>query len=107
MANLKAKIKWGASEPIRPANVVLVQGIEDEVILSFGCVAPHIAMAVMNEEQAEEFAKEHSLAIEHGTRFILPARVATILMKSLKENLDAYNKTRGDDADSASEAPSA
>ena len=108
MANLKAKIKWGASEPIRPANVVLVQGIEDEVILSFGCVAPHIAMAVMNEEQAEEFAKEHSLAVEHATRFILPARVATILMENLKANLDVYNKARQDDVDkSTGDNPSA
>ena len=107
MANLRAKLKWGSAEPIRPANVVLVQGIEDEVILSFGCVAPHVAMAVMSEQQAQEFTKEHSLDVEHATRFILPVRVATMLMENLKANLDVYNKAQRDDVDSASEDPSA
>jgi hypothetical protein len=105
MANLKAKIKWDPDslDPIRPANVAFVQGIEDEVVLSFGCVAPHLAMVALNEEQVQEFTKEHSLDLEHATRFILPVRVARVLMEHLKANLDAYDgRARGDDVESTS-----
>ena len=80
MADVEAPLDWSgaASAPVQPANVVLVQGSEDEVFLTFGYAAPSIAMITRSDSDDAE-----PVEVQAVTRVSLPLRVARVLAARL------------------------
>lgn len=89
--DVMVRLDWtGAREvPARPVNVVLVQGVGDELILSFGHAPPPIAVAPMTDDQQAEYLKKHAVEVQQIGRFTLPVNVARTLMRSLQELLES------------------
>lgn len=65
----------------------MIQGMGEEVILSFGHAAPPIALAVMDNDQMEEYLKDHPVEVQQIARFALPVHVASTLMQNLQGTL--------------------
>ncbi len=86
---MTVRLDWSGERevPARPSNVVLVQGAGEELFLSFGHIAPPIAVAQMDEEQTAEYLGEHPVAVQHVARFALSTGVARRLMNGLQEAL--------------------
>ena len=89
MEDVTVQLDWSAADavPVLPANLVLVQTVGAEVILSFGHAPPPIAMASIANEQLGEYLREHRVPVQHVARFTLPVPIATVLMKFLKAHL--------------------
>ena len=73
--------------PAQPANLVLMQGMGTEVILSFGHAPPPVAMATMEEDQQAEYLKGRHVKVQQIVRFTMPVHVARLLMNILQANL--------------------
>lgn len=88
MADVEAPLDWSdvAGSPVQPANVILVQGSEDEVFLTFGYAAPSIAMAVGDGERV-------AVKIQQVSRVSLPLRVAKVLARRLQAGVIAHETT--------------
>lgn len=84
MADIEAPVDWSAAvgAPVQPANLVLVQGSEDEVFLTFGYAAPPIAMAMMTDGGRVEPVK-----VQGVSRVSLPRRVAKVLADGLQAGI--------------------
>ena len=85
----RIELDWSDGDvvPAQPANLVQVQGLGTEVILSFGHVAPPIAMSTMEEDQRDEYLKGHRQKVQQIARFTLSEHVARLLMSILQANL--------------------
>ena len=81
----------GSDAPAQPVNVVLAQGLGEDVILTFGHAPPPIETASMTNEQTADFLKDHPVKVLQITRFTLPERVAKILMTIIQANLSGNN----------------
>ena len=89
MGDTTIQLDWSDADavPAQAANLVMMQGMGTEVILSFGHAAPPIAMATMAEDQQGEYLKEHPVKVQQVARFTLPVHVARVLMNVLQANL--------------------
>ena len=92
MANeLKGRLDWvGADDvDVQPMNTVMVQGLGDELVLSFGYGAPPIAMATMDAAQMQEYLDEHGVKVRQIVRLSMPLSVAEALSQSIQGTLQA------------------
>lgn len=89
MAGVQVRLDWSGSSDVLadPVNAVLVQGIGNEVVLSFGHAVPPTKMAVMTEEEVVEHLKQNSVEVKRISRFTLPVDTAKILLKGLQNAL--------------------
>ena len=86
-----AQLDWSGADDVsvQSANTVLVQGLGDELVFSFGYAAPPIALATMNDDQMQEHLKKHAVEVRQIVRLGLPARVAMTLLQNLQGTLAA------------------
>lgn len=89
----QVRLDWsaGSGAPVRPANVVLMQGSGEQVILTFGHAPPPIETATMTNEQTADFLKEHPIEVSQVVRVTLSESVAKILLATLQANLSENN----------------
>ena len=80
-------LNWEDSEPVTPANVVLMQGVGDEVILSFGHATPPAVTAAMTEEEKITYFNDHTVKVAHINRVVVSVIVAKRLLELLQLNL--------------------
>ena len=88
MEDVTVRLDWSAADdvPVQPANLVIVQTVGTEIVLSFGHAPPPIAMGMVNDQVAE-YLKEHRVPVQQVARFTLPVPIATLLMKFLQAHL--------------------
>ena len=100
--DLTVSLDWTGARavPAQPANVVLVQGVGDELILSFGHAPPPVAIATMNKKQMATYLKDHAIEVQQIARFTLPVIAASALMRGIQEILES----RGSDSQTVSVA---
>lgn len=91
--DVMARLDWSAARTVstQPANMVLVQGVGEELILSFGHAVPPIALAGMTTEQMNEHLKDHPVAVQQISRFTLPIGTARTLLKGLREAVGTHD----------------
>jgi hypothetical protein len=89
MADVEMPLDWSdaAGAPVQPANLVLVQGTEDEVFLTFGYAAPPIAMAIQKMSDGDHAVP---VKVQGGSRVSLPMRVAKELAGRLQAGVTAH-----------------
>ena len=78
MANAEASLDWGdaANAPVRPANLVVVQRSDDEIVLTFGHAAPPPSADDSNPTKVQQVA-----------RFSITITAARVLARSLQHGL--------------------
>ena len=89
-AQVEIRLNWGEdadSVPAHPANVVLVQSMGTDLILTIGHATPPIAMASMTPEQVTEHLRSHAVPIRPVTRLVMPESTARVLVRALQSNL--------------------
>lgn len=85
MDGVIVQLDWtGAREVVaQPANVVLVQGLRDEIVVSFGHAPPPVAMATLDEKETVEFIRNNAIKVQQITRISLSLNAARVLMRGL------------------------
>ena len=88
--DVRVRLDWAGAREVsaRPVNTVLVQGVGDELVLSFGHAPPPIAVATMTGEQTAEYLKDRDVEVQQIARFTLSVSTARVLMRGLQEMLE-------------------
>ena len=91
MDEVTVQLDWTDARDVvaQPANVVLVQGLRGEVVLSLGHAPPPIAMAALDEEGVREFVKNNPVKVQQIARITLPVHVAAGLAQTIADLLSA------------------
>ena len=100
MDEVTIQLDWSGARDVvaQPANMVLVQGLRGEFILSFGHAPPPIAMATLDEAETIEFVKNNAIKVQQITRVTLHPHIAKVLVQNLG------NLLRAEDGEAASAA---
>lgn len=79
--NITMHLDWSGADStrVRSANVVLVQSLGEEIILSFGHASPSVATAEMTGEEKAKFFEENTVPVRQITQVTLPPSVAKML----------------------------
>ena len=90
MAEVRIQLDWsaGTDTPARPANLVLVQSLRDEYVLTFGHAPPPIEGA-MHEDAMDDYLEKNPVKVQQITRLTLPTFTASILVEALGQLLRA------------------
>ena len=93
LMDVTARLDWSDAHTLgaRPVNTVLVQGVGEELILSFGHAIPPIGLASATNEQLVEYLKENPVPVHQIARFTLPIGTARTLMERLQEALGTHD----------------
>ncbi len=105
--DVTARLDWSGADasPAQPVNSVLVQGVGEELILSFGHAAPPVAMATMTNEKVVDYLKENPVLVHHVARFTLPLGTARTLLEGLQKALGTHDAaTKKSDAPAGADA---
>lgn len=83
-------LEWSHANdtPVQAANVVLVQGVGEEVIFSFGHAPPPIETAGMDRDETISHLNDNPIKVVNITRLVVPVATAKVLMMTLKMNFD-------------------
>ena len=97
---IMARLDWSEGRDVhaQPANVVLVQSLGEEIILSLGHAPPPIATATLSGDDLVKFFEETTVPVQGITRFTLPVSTSRVLAKGLEQVL----KNRQPDAEEES-----
>ena len=103
MDEVTIQLDWSDARNVvaQPANMVLVQGIRGECVLSFGHAPPPIAMAELDEAETMEFVKNNAIKVQQITRVTLPPHTAKVLVQNLGNLLRAHEGEAASVADEA------
>ena len=87
--DVSIRLDWsgGHTASVQPVNVLHVQGLGEEVYLSFGHAPAPLALLGMNDEQMTEYLKAHMVPVQQISRFTLPIGTARALLKGLQDVL--------------------
>jgi hypothetical protein len=77
--------------PAQPVNLALVQGLSEELVVTFGHAPPPIEAATMTGEQMTDHLREHPVVVQQITRLTLPLGVARSLAQGLQDALESYD----------------
>ena len=100
--DVSIRLDWseGHTASAQPVNVLLVQSLGEEVILSLGHAPPPLAVVGMNDKQVAEYLKGHGVAVQRISRFTLPIGTARTLLKGLQDVIPTKTSpTAGADAE--------
>ena len=86
---VQIRLDWGDADkiPAQMANVVLIQGLGADLILTLGHALPTVSMATMSTEQLNEHLKRHPVPVQRTSRFVLPEHAARLLLSSLQGHI--------------------
>ena len=86
---VSVSLDWSGASAVcaQPANAVLVHGIGEELVLSFGHAVPPIETATMTPEQMSEHLEANDVAVRQVVRFTLPLSTARTLLTGLTKAL--------------------
>ena len=70
----------------RPANVVLVQEMEGDFLVSFGYAPPPVALMPLDEQESQKYLDKHGVKVNQLTRILLKKHAAAILVGTLENN---------------------
>ena len=75
------RLDWSDADnvPVQQANVVQVQFMGTEMLLTLGMALPPIAMAGMTPEQTDKYLREHSIPIRQITKVLLSQEAMKVL----------------------------
>lgn len=82
------KLDWDdiASVDARPANVVLVQEMEGDFLVSFGYAPPPVALLSLDEKKGQEYLDENGVKVTQITRILLKGHAAAVLVGTLENH---------------------
>ena len=80
------RLDWSAADdvPAQHANVVQVQFLGTDMLLTLGVVLPTIAMAGMTPEQTAEYLRENRLPVRQITKAVLSQEATRVLASHLQ-----------------------
>ena len=80
------RLDWSAADdaPIQQANVVQVQFMGADMVLTLGVVVPPIAMAGMTPEQIAEYLNENSVPVKQAVKILLSKEATGVLARHLQ-----------------------
>ena len=86
---ITVRLDWSQGKDVhaRPVNVVLVQGIGEEVVVSLGHAPPPVETASLNGDDLTKYFKKAPMSVQQIARFTLAAGMAGTLAKRLEEVL--------------------
>ena len=81
------RLDWSAADdvPAQRGNVVQIQFMGTEMLLTLGMVLPPIALAGMTPEQTAKYLSEHSLPVRQITKVLLSQEATTVLAGHLQQ----------------------
>ncbi len=86
--NLKVRVAWrGEGVEVQPANVFVIQGTKDSLVLSLGYVSPPVETADLRGDQLDEFLAGHSVSVQGVTRFWLHSKTVNELVEALQRHV--------------------
>ena len=79
------RLDWSAADdvPVQRVNVVKVQFMGTDMLLTLGIVLPPVAMSDMNTKQTEKYLRENSVPIKQITRALLSREAVMVLASQL------------------------
>lgn len=91
---LTATLDWrdAPDVDVTPANVTVVLGLGDEVIIAFGHVVPPVVTVVMTPEQAQAHLDKNPVHVKRISRVALPVSAAKSLAVQLNKKLGWYEQ---------------
>ena len=93
MANLKVRVSWsGEGVDVQPANVFVLQGTKDSLVLSLGHVSPPVETADLEGDELDQFLAGHSVGVQGVTRFWLHSKTVSELAEALQRHVATYNE---------------
>ena len=80
------RLDWSAADgvPAQHANVVQVQFMGTDMLLTLGVVLPTIAMVGMTPEQTAEYLRENRLPVRQITKAVLSQEATRVLASHLQ-----------------------
>lgn len=73
--------------PVEPINAFVVQGFDNDLILSVGFVSPPLSHAPLSLEQVKERLSQRPEKIRHVRRFLIRKDLARDLGRQIQANL--------------------
>ena len=79
-------LDWSAADdaPVQQANVVQVQFMGDDMLLTLGVVVPPIAMAGMTPGQMAEYLDEHTVPVKQIVKTLISQEATRVLAGHLQ-----------------------
>ena len=105
------KMDWDsiASADARPANVVLVQEMEGDFLVTFGYAPPPVALLSLDDKESQEYLDENAIKVMQITRILLKGHAAAVLVGTLENHpsvrtlIDAISKSAAQEGEGGSD----
>ena len=86
--NLKVRVKWGGEGvDVQPANVFVIQGRKESLVLSLGYAGPPVETSDFQGDELNEYLAEHPVYVQGVTRFWLHANTVHELVEALQRHI--------------------
>ena len=91
MPKFDIRLDWSGSRdiPTQPANLVVVQAIQSEFVLTFGYAPPPVEAAAGDDAAAAAYFNNNAVKVQQITQLTLPAHAAENLLKGLQNIIRA------------------
>lgn len=84
----RVRVRWGGDGvEVQPANVFVIQGTKDSLVLSLGYVSPPVETADLDGDELNEFLAGHSVNVQGVTRFWLHSKTVNELAEALQRHM--------------------
>ncbi len=90
LQNLTVRIKWsGEDVEVQPANVFVLQGKKESLVLSLGYAAPPVETADLEGDELQKYLAKHPVHVQGVTRFWLHSKTVNEIAEALQRHIAA------------------